>query len=541
MKPFRFLKLQIGLPICLVFLLTIGQTVSVEDCPFIEKLNSPVNILHEYTRFLFEVMNPQLDEVSIRLIKHAKIPNSALHRFFFELKYPKNRMKFIGTEAAFNEQAGRYVITKHLQSYDLEDLKKFFDDQKLSLNDGVFCENLKQNFIRYFYAHNYVQSVLIDNYDILSKEYSIDSRSEVKEHDNSAHSQQKESNQNHYMNSRFNHSAQSEKEMELEAKRERERELIKEKERQQELERERQRAIELEKEKEREKEREREREKERERERERERMNATKVHEHQFKHSLSAQHGSLSGRLSGHNSVGSNPFEGLLTYENISADSREQAAGDANIGNRYGLQEQGSSAARQHTMNHSSGSVQDYNHQARNKVQQDRLEMQGNQNTSGHQNGVSINSGSSHSGQQNSQQSLNGMQLADYLAKLKSTLSTVDYNKSAQSGAVIIDANRKQNVRPIQGVIRPTEYYFQQLSGFKQSHSGQSNTEVRATRLLNEQNCHKSRKNKRTKNTSKKRKSNKSTRLLGHQNHKPRYHIQDHHGHGHTANHHKRN
>jgi hypothetical protein len=599
MKQTAVTKLHTGLPAHLLFLLLLAsKVVASGDCPFIPKLNSPVNILHEYTRFLFEVMNPQTEEVSIRLIKYVKMPNSALHRFFFEMKYPQNRMKFIGTEAAFNEKAGRYVITKYLQSYDLEDIKKFFEDHKLSTNDGLFCENLKQNFLKYFYAHNYVQTILIDNFDILSKDYQIEQSTETKEKTHLTISHERGAHHGGHANSVSAQSTNNEKEVELELHRRREKELAeqRETERQQELERQRQREIELEK----------AREREREEEQERRRAHAARSNVSHAHQTGVVQSDRQSNGSAGRNWTGSNPLEGLLTYENISADKIKFETGNGGAAAKHNLQREASSREQQASLRGSDRAVRHSSRENHGLIQSGRSEMGSGQRAHGEQRAVVVNQGHGHShqqstghshqqstghshqqstghssqqasghssqqasghsrqqasghssqqasghflqhasgksaqeavghsSQQNSGQSsqqashklLNGIELSEYLAKLKSSLSTVEYNRSSNSGLLAINPAQRQITRPIQGVIRPTEYYFEQLTNLQQIQTNQPNrSHVQNGRTLHEKHTSKFDKQKSRKRHSRKFKPKNPKHSEPHQFHKESKHI----------------
>ena len=184
-------------------------------------------------------------------------------------------------------------------------------------------------------------------------------------------------------------------------------------------EQERQRSIEMEREKglEREREREREREGERERERERERLNSAKMQEAHQKQRNHSNKGSLSKGAPGHNSMANNHLEGLLTYENISGSNVDKREGILEAVNKSSREAQGSEAKHSGTVN-SNG-----------------LEAQNGQKTTGHQNGGTLISANGQTAQHNSHHSSNGTPLANNLALNKSTMLTVDNNRSSQSGS----------------------------------------------------------------------------------------------------------
>lgn len=144
-----------------------------KKCPNFRKFGSPINLFYTYFRDVFNVLNPKNNNFSIRVIHYSKNKFDDNMKFLFEVKnvHSKRFLKksFIGFSAIKYKHT--FNILKYIESNDIEDIKTILNVEKVTVFEGIFCDELKERFIRRLGRADFCKFVIDDNKDVIHKKF----------------------------------------------------------------------------------------------------------------------------------------------------------------------------------------------------------------------------------------------------------------------------------------------------------------------------------------------------------------------------------
>ena len=123
------------------------------NCPKLPKIDTPINLFHEYFSFIYNAFDPVENSKSIRLLNYTKNNFSREEKFVFEILYlkkNKGRKRFIGIETKRGKKSGKYIINSYIHSKYFNSVKRFLGLYDIEQSDSIFCENITNKFWVYF-------------------------------------------------------------------------------------------------------------------------------------------------------------------------------------------------------------------------------------------------------------------------------------------------------------------------------------------------------------------------------------------------------
>lgn len=159
----------------IIYLIFLLKEIEAQEkkCPNFKKFGSPINLFYTYFRDVFNVLNPKETNFSIRMIHYSKNKYDDNMKFLFEVKniHSKRFLKksFIGFSAT--KIRNSFNIMKYIESNEIEDIKTILNVEKVSVFDGIFCDELKERFIARLGRADFVHFVLDENKDIIHKKF----------------------------------------------------------------------------------------------------------------------------------------------------------------------------------------------------------------------------------------------------------------------------------------------------------------------------------------------------------------------------------
>lgn len=144
----------------MIIILSIARSATAIECPQFDKLENSINIFHEFFAQIFSVLSPENTTQSIRLMKYLNNKNE--YFFAFEEKDSKKETKeFYGIQATYNEAQNFYDVKKFLKTRDIYDILKTFQVESISEYNGIYCPNIKNDFMNYMLSVNYMNKIAI--------------------------------------------------------------------------------------------------------------------------------------------------------------------------------------------------------------------------------------------------------------------------------------------------------------------------------------------------------------------------------------------